>query len=74
MNLILQISNLAADTMAAAVPAATEEKSLTLWELAEKGRPILIPITILSVLALYIFFERLFLIIKFIRLDNNFMN
>lgn len=74
MNLILQISNLAADTMAAAVPAATEEKSLTLWELAEKGGPILIPITILSVLALYIFFERLFVIIKFSRLDNNFMN
>ena len=73
MSLILQITTAATDTLAAAT-AAPVEKSLTLWELAVKGGPILIPIAILSVLAIYIFFERLFVILKFSRLDANFMN
>ena len=76
MGLLLQISNAVTDTMAAAATAIPPvvEKSLTLWELANKGGPILIPIAILSVLAVYIFFERLFVILKFSRLDQNFMN
>jgi len=74
MGLLLQITTAATDTMAAAATTPPVEKSLTLWELAEKGGPILIPIAILSVLAVYIFFERLFVIMKFSRLDQNFMN
>ena len=75
MGLLLQITTAATDTLAAAPTAAAPvEQSLTLWELAVKGGPILIPIAILSVLAVYIFFERLFVIIKFSRLDQNFMN
>ncbi len=74
MGLLLQITNAVTDTMAAAAATPPVEKSLTLWELAEKGGPILIPIGILSLLAVYIFFERLFVIIKFSRLDQNFMN
>jgi biopolymer transport protein ExbB len=77
MGLLLQITTAVTDTMAAAAtatPAPVVEKSLTLWELANKGGPILIPIAILSVLAVYIFFERLFVILKFSRLDQNFMN
>ena len=42
--------------------------------MASKGGPILIPIGILSVLALYIFFERLFVVRKASKLDMNFMN
>ncbi|HMT30451.1 MAG TPA: MotA/TolQ/ExbB proton channel family protein [Bacteroidia bacterium] len=74
MSLILQITNMAADTMSTAAATPPVEKTLTLWELAVKGGPILIPIGILSILALYIFFERLFVILKFSRLDQNFMN
>jgi len=85
MSLILQITTGAVADTAAAMstastpaplgpPAIPAEQSMSLWDMASKGGPILIPIAILSVLALYIFFERLFVIIKFSRLDQNFMN
>ncbi len=48
MGLLLQITTAVTDTMAAAATAAPIEKSLSIWELAEKGGPILIPIAILS--------------------------
>jgi len=54
--------------------AAPVEKSISLWDMAEKGGPILIPIAILSIAALYIFFERLFTIQRFSKIDVNFMN
>ena len=81
MSLLLQIQQAGttvADTLAnAAAPIAAapvEEKSISLWEMASKGGPILIPIGILSVLALFIFFERLFVVLKASKLDMNFMN
>ncbi|MBL7925184.1 MAG: MotA/TolQ/ExbB proton channel family protein [Bacteroidia bacterium] len=83
MSLLLQITQggaaLADSATAAAAPltaptAAPLEQSMSLWDMASKGGPILIPIAILSVMALYIFFERLFVILKFSRLDQNFMN
>ncbi|HEX5003199.1 MAG TPA: MotA/TolQ/ExbB proton channel family protein [Bacteroidia bacterium] len=75
MGLLLQITTAVTDT-AGASPLATPptEQSLTLWDLAVKGGPILIPIGILSILAFFIFFERLFVILKFSKLDLNFMN
>ncbi len=42
--------------------------------MAEKGGPILIPIAALSVIALYIFFERLFTVRRFSKIDMNFMH
>ncbi|HOS47033.1 MAG TPA: MotA/TolQ/ExbB proton channel family protein [Bacteroidia bacterium] len=82
MSLLLQIQqagSTVADTIAnAAAPIAAaapvEEKSISLWEMASKGGPILIPIGILSILALFIFFERLFVVLKASKLDMNFMN
>jgi biopolymer transport protein ExbB len=82
MSLLLQIQQAGAtvaDTIAnAAAPIAAaapvEEKSISLWEMASKGGPILIPIGILSILALFIFFERLFVVLKASKLDMNFMN
>ncbi len=50
------------------------EKSISLWDMAEKGGPILIPIAILSIMAFYIFFERLFTIRRFSKIDMNFMH
>lgn len=78
MSILLQITSTLTDTAAQAAaalpPAAPTEQSMSLWEMASKGGPILYPIAILSILAFYIFFERLFVIMKFSRLDQNFMN
>ncbi len=80
MSILLQIGiatdsavSTAASTLPAAAPAVAEQ-SMSLWEMASKGGPILIPIALLSVMAIYIFFERLFVIMKYGRLDQNFMN
>lgn len=53
-----------------------EEGALTMsyWELAFKGGWVMIPIVILSIVAVYIFFERYFAIKKAEKVDLNFMN
>ena len=78
-GILLQISqatNAMTDTMARVMNPATQaaEESISLWDLAEKGGPILIPIAFLSIAAVYIFFERFFTIRRFSRMDMNFMN
>lgn len=67
---------MAADSLnkAATVMTPPVEQSISLWEMAEKGGPILIPIAILSIAAFYIFFERYFTIRKLSKVDRNFMN
>jgi biopolymer transport protein ExbB len=54
--------------------AEAGEISLSYWELAFKGGWIMVPIFILSVIAVYIFFERFFAIKKAQKIDENFMN
>ncbi len=71
---IQQAATTAAAPLAATPTAPPAEISISLWEMALKGGPILIPISILSVLAFFIFFERLFVILKASKLDMNFMN
>ncbi len=56
------------------VVAPAAELELSLWELAVKGGWIMIPLALLWVLGLYIFFERYWAIKKASRLDVNFMN
>jgi biopolymer transport protein ExbB len=76
LNFILLQLTVGADTTAqaaAAVPAPTEE-TLSLWELATKGGLIMIPLALMSVLAIYIFIERYMLISKAGKEDTNFMN
>jgi len=51
-----------------------KEASLSLLELIMKGGWIMLPIGILSLLAVYFFVERLLVISKASKLDNNFMN
>ncbi len=48
--------------------------SLSYWELAFKGGWIMIPIAVLSLIAVYIFFERFFAIKRAAKVDENFMN
>jgi len=55
-------------------PALTGELKLSFWDLAIKGGWIMIPIVILSIVAVYIFFERFFAIKKASQTDINFMN
>lgn len=71
LGILLQITQ---NSMQAPTAAAPTTQTITLWEMAEKGGPILIPIGILSVIAFYIFFERYFTIKRFSRIDMNFMH
>lgn len=73
MSLLLQISTAATDSLATGVATSTEE-SLSLLDLALKGGPIMIPIAICSVIAVYIIIERYFSIRKSSKDDPNFMN
>lgn len=72
MGLILQITSAVTDTTAAA--ALPTQETLSLWDLALKGGPIMIPIAICSIIAVYIIFERYFAIRKSSKDDPNFMN
>jgi biopolymer transport protein ExbB len=78
-GILLQINqgiNGVSDSMQAAAMQTTAPatQSISLWEMAEKGGPILIPIGILSVIAVYIFFERLLTIRSSSKIDLNFMH
>ncbi len=74
MGLILQITTAATDTVAAAAAALPTEETLSLWDLTLKGGPIMVPIALCSVIAVYIIFERYFAIKKSSKSDPNFMN
>lgn len=78
-GIILQISQgpttlLDSANAAAALIPPPITQSISLWDMAVKGGPILIPIAILSVIAFYIFFERLFTIRRYSKIDMNFMH
>lgn len=69
------------DTASAAMQTASDlltqetvQEPLSIWDLTLKGGFIMIPLAILSVLAVYIFIERLFAISKAGKEDKNFMN
>jgi len=72
---LLQVT-VGADSSAVAVNAAetTKEMSLSFWDLAVKGGWIMIPIALLSVIAVYIFVERYMKIQKAAKSDTGFMD
>lgn len=57
-----------------AYAAGAKEMGLSYWDLTVSGGVIMIPIAILSVIGIYIFFERFFAIRSASRVDENFMN
>jgi biopolymer transport protein ExbB len=71
MNLLLFLQVSVADTAASDVAG---EIRMSYWELAMKGGWVMLPIILLSVIAVYIFFERFFAIKKAAQIDTNFMN
>ena len=84
LGLILQITQTAgtvADTAATTatnisntVAQAQQVDSLPLWDLLVKGGVVMIPIFLLSLLAVYFFFERLIAIRKASKYDSHFFN
>ena len=85
LGLILQITQTAgtvADTAtkvvnqvtAATTTATPSEETFSLWELTLKGGPVMIPIAILSVIAVYIFIERYAAIRRANKEDTSFMS
>lgn len=74
MNLLYSLQ---ADITGAAAETIAEETSylkMPFLELAQKGGWLMVPILLLSIIAVYIFFERFFAIQRASKIDLNFMN
>jgi biopolymer transport protein ExbB len=61
------------DSLATAAQAAAQQKE-NLWDILLKGGPLMIPLAILLVIAIFVFFERYLAIKKASRMDDNFMS
>ncbi len=61
------------DSLARVAVAAAQQKE-SLWDILFKGGPLMIPLALLLVVAIYVFIERVIAINKASRLDENFMN
>ena len=77
-DLLLQATEpvaLASDSIAAATEAAVPvEAHLSVWDLCLKGGFIMIPLALLLVVSIYIFFERYMVISRAERSDDSFMS
>jgi biopolymer transport protein ExbB len=76
---LLQDSVIASDTVKQAFKTIPQimkipPDNLSLWDLALKGGPMMIPIGLLSILAIYIFIDRFIAIIRASKEDEHFMN
>ena len=74
MNAFLIFQTETAQQAAQDVVENAGELKMPFFEVAQKGGWLMLPIVILSMLAVYIFFERFFAINKAAKLDLNFMN
>jgi len=61
------------DSLARVAMTAAQEKQ-NLWDILIKGGPLMIPLAILLVIAIFVFFERYIAIKKASKTDDNFMN
>jgi biopolymer transport protein ExbB len=61
------------DSLARVAMTAAQQKE-NLWDILIKGGPLMIPLAILLVIAIFVFFERYIAIKKAAKLDDNFMN
>lgn len=61
------------DSLARVAMTAAQQKE-NLWDILIKGGPLMIPLAILLVIAIFVFFERYIAIRKAAKLDDNFMN
>jgi biopolymer transport protein ExbB len=72
MKILIFLQVALADSLAADM--ASGEIRMSYWELAMKGGWVMVPIILLSIIAVYIFFERFFAIKKAAEIDTNFIN
>jgi biopolymer transport protein ExbB len=61
------------DSLARVAQLATQQKE-SLWDILLKGGPLMIPLAILLVIAIFVFIERVMAIKKASRLEDNFMS
>jgi biopolymer transport protein ExbB len=61
------------DSLARATQLATAQKE-SLWDIILKGGPLMIPLAVLLVIAIFVFIERVMAINKAAKSDENFMN
>ena len=61
------------DSLATVAQAAAQQKQ-SLWDILLKGGPLMIPLAIVLVIAIFVFFERYIAIKKAARMDDNFMS
>src|SRR5579864_4499750 len=61
------------DSLAKVAALAGQEKE-NLWDILAKGGPLMIPLAIVLVIAIFVFFERYLAIKKASKLDDNFMS
>ena len=61
------------DSLARVAQMAAAQKE-SLWDILTKGGPLMIPLALLLVIAIFVFFERYLAIKKASRLDDNFMS
>jgi len=75
LHILLQITATATDTVAqtATTPAPPAQEEISLLMLLFKGGYVMIPILLLSVIAIYIFIERFLYISRAGRVDHHFM-
>jgi len=72
--LFIQLLQITLQDTVAGQSEEAEQLSLSFWNLAFKGGWVMIPIILLSIIAVYIFFERYFVIRKLSKEDINFMD
>lgn len=69
-----QAGQIVSDTTALAMSGEAGELTMSIWELVLKGGWIMAILAVFSIIAVYIFIERFFVINNASREDNNFMN
>ncbi|HVS95808.1 MAG TPA: MotA/TolQ/ExbB proton channel family protein [Puia sp.] len=61
------------DSLARAAQVAAQQKE-NLWDILLKGGPLMVPLAIILVIAIFVFFERYIAIRKASKMDDNFMS
>ncbi len=74
LNLFLSLQTNVTEQINTVAQQGAEEMKMPFFELAQKGGLIMIPIILLSIIAVYIFFERFHATTKAGKVDVNFMN
>lgn len=75
-TLLLQVAADTLQSVAATPPVEADvaPTELSLWYMLKEGGPLMIPLALCSIIAIYVFFERLFTIRKAGQMPHNFMS